>query len=652
MKLKEKFILYSNVNKTPPKPEKSIDTFSSIFEKIPSSFLKENPIIGLASNRKRKPFITIAKKYKKPEYMGLDKQMEDKEKKVISEINDLKEIIYEHYKEKDKQMNSYNRMRNESRQFSKFYNKIKNEKNKFNTGTYLDYKPFINISNKYISRNMKVPNLSLDHNIFSGNPLILDGSELRDYIIYNLGNKSKSIKFLNKIDDLLTRKKMGNFKLNAQEMENLENIKNNENSKGYLQPEIEIKKLKKDIRSTRNSYKHLGGFESFFEALNKRKRNIEKFSKLKNKSAGNIFNNINNNILNSNNNLDSNNNSINNSNSYANPKNQRKYSCYSKYKNLALNNSDITSTTGVNMTIKPSSLETYREFNSHDNANSSLARQHEHKKIKLSPIESSFLFSSKNNESHKKKIVYKRINNKNNLKLALKSFHFNSPKDKISSKIKKIEIPRIKDISKLNLQELNKKENFSILSEKDKNLTHYSGNDELFQINKEIENLNKNEENKNNLNFKEDKRNLDLENGTQKIKIKEDKNETNKIEIKEDGNGEKINSVENLFEIVKRKGINLKNNKKEIESYAISKGKELKALLDKKDTYFSIYRLKQKALERNLILEELIFRNGNHVKVLFKKKEKKFLEKNKNFLDGIINQEKKIKEIIIENKFQ
>ena len=225
--------------------------------------------------------------------------------------------------------------------------------------------------------------------------------------------------------------------------------------------------------------------------------------------------------------------------------------------------------------------------------------------------------------------------------MALKSFHFNSPKNKISSKIKKIEIPRIKDISKLNLQELNKKENLSILSEKDKNLTHYSGIDELFQINKEIENLNKNEENKSNPNFKEDKKNLDL-----------DERQTNNIEIKEEKNGEKINSVENLFEIVKRKGFNLKNNKKEIESYAISKGKELKALLDKKDTYFSIYRLKQKALERNLILEELIFRNGNNVKVLFKKKEKIFLEKNKNFLDGIINQEKKIKEIIIENKFQ
>ena len=43
MKLKKKFILHINVNKAPPKQEKSIDTFSLIYEKIPSSFLKENP---------------------------------------------------------------------------------------------------------------------------------------------------------------------------------------------------------------------------------------------------------------------------------------------------------------------------------------------------------------------------------------------------------------------------------------------------------------------------------------------------------------------------------------------------------------------------------------------------------------------------------
>lgn len=504
---------------------------------------------------------------------------------------------------------------------------------------------------------MKVPNLSLEHNIFSGNPLILEGSELEDYIVYNLGNKDKSIKFLNKVDDLVSKKKMGNFIVSAQEMENLERIRNNEKSKGYLPPEVEISKLKNDITCTRNSCKNLDGFDSFFEALNKRKKIIEKFSRLKNKSTGNLFNNINNNnIINSNNNLDSINNSINNSN--CNPKNQRKYSFYSKYKNLALNNSDITSTTGINITRKQSSAESFRDFNFRSNVSSSMSRQHKSRKIRLSPLSSPFLFSAKNKESNRKNILDKKISDENNLKLALKnSFRFNSPKDKISPIIKKLHIPKIKEISKLNLHKVNKKENISILSEEDKNLTHDSEIDELFQINKEIENINKNDESKNDQNIKDKDKNINLDNGTEEIKIniKEEEKEQNKIEIKEEENEkekvDKINEVENLFEIAKRKGFNLKENKKEIENFAISKGKELKDLLSKKNTYFSIFKLKQKELERNLILEEIMIRNGNNTKLPFTQKEKIFLEKNKSFLDGIINHEKKFKEIIIENKF-
>ncbi len=650
MKLKEKFILHSNINKPPPKQEKSIDNFSLIFGKIPSKYLKENPIVGIAANRKRKPLMTIINKYKKPEFVGLNKQMEDNEKKVVSEINNLKEIIYDHYKEKDMEMNNYGRIKHENIKFSKIYNKIRKEKMKFSTGTYLDYEPFINISNKYISKHMKVPNLSLDHNIFSGNPLILEGSELEDYIKYNLRKKDKSIKFLNKIDDLLNKKKMGSFIESPQEMENLEDDRKNEKEKGYIPPKIEINKLKNDIKSTRSSFKDLDGFDNYFDSLKKRKKIIEKFSLLKNKSSGNLFNNIsNNNIDNSNNNLDNIYNNANKSN--VNIKNRRNYSHYSKYQNLAINNSDITDTTYINFSRNPSSLETFRDLNFLSNVNDSLyrPRQHESKKIKLSPINSPFLFSSKNSELHKK-FSDKSLHSRNNLKLILqKGFLLNS------SKIKKHEIPRGDKINKLNLNELNKKENISILSDGDKDITNFSEIDDFFQINKEFENINKRLENNNSQKFKSEikdyTKHLDLDNDIKEIKIKGKEKEPNFNRLK-DEKEIKINQLENLFEITKNEGLNLKDKKKEIENYAISKGKDLNNLLNKKDTYFSIYRLKKKALEKNIFIEELILRKGSKIKLPYSKKEKIFLAKNKNFLDGIINQEKKIKEIIIENKIQ
>ena len=88
---------------------------------------------------------------------------------------------------------------------------------------------------------MRVPRFSLDHNIFSGNPLLLESTELENYIIYNLGNQDKSIQFLNKIDDLLNRKKIGNFKMSAQEVENFRKI---EKEKGYIPHKIDINNLK------------------------------------------------------------------------------------------------------------------------------------------------------------------------------------------------------------------------------------------------------------------------------------------------------------------------------------------------------------------------------------------------------------------------
>ena len=654
MKLKEKFILHSNVNKSPPKQEKSIDTFSLIYKKITPSFLKENPTIRQAANRKRRQFITIIKKYKKPEFVGLNNHMEDNEKKVISEINDLKEIIYDHYKEKDRQMNNYGKIKNVNNIFSKIYNKIRKEKNKFGTGTYLDYESFISISNKYISKNMKVPKLSLDHNIFSGNPLLLEGSDLENYIIYNLGNKDKSIQFLNKVDDLIKRKKMGNFKVSAQEMENLESFRKIEKTKGYIPPIIEINKLKNDIKSTRSSCKDLDVFDDFFDSLKTRKKAIEKYSLYRTKSSKNLFSNQSKNyIINSYNNLDNNYNSINNSN--ANIKNRRRYSLISQYKKLALNNSDITASTAINLSRNPSSLETFRDLNFNSNGNNTLSRRHKPKKITLVPIKSRFLFSTKNIELHKinKNFSQKNINSRNNLKLVQqKSSLLNSPK------VKRLENPRRYKTNKLTLNELSKKVNMFELSEGNKNLTHYSSeNDDLLQINKEFKNITDIRENKRKLIFKSKTKfygkNLNLDDGKEEINIKgrDLKANINKLKDKKEKE-KKVNEVENLYEIAKSEEINFKDKKKEIENYAISKGKDLNNILNKKDTYFNIYRLKKKALEKNFILEKLILRRGSKIKLPCSKKEKLYLEKNKSFLDEIINQEKKIKEILIQNKYQ
>ena len=156
MKSKPKFILYSNINKTPPqKQKKAENSFDLIFERIPAKILDDSPELRNAKFDKKRKYLKIIKKDEKPSITKIDDKINDKDKKVILKINNFKEMIYGYNKENNRLINNYNRRKKENNLFSNVYNQIQKDKNKFTTGTYLDYKSFLDISNKYISKNIK-----------------------------------------------------------------------------------------------------------------------------------------------------------------------------------------------------------------------------------------------------------------------------------------------------------------------------------------------------------------------------------------------------------------------------------------------------------------------------------------------------------------
>ena len=181
--------------------------------------------------------------------------MSESDVKMFTKINDMKDLVYEIDNEEDDEENEV--IAEENERFSKNYKKLKKDKNKFNRGTYLDYEPFLNISSKYVAKNMKVPNLSEDHNLFDANPLILQGSELENYIVYNLGDKTKGVNFLNRLDEYLEKKLSGDTKMSIKGMERLEKLRREEKPKGYIPPDVEITMLKNDISKSESSYKNL-----------------------------------------------------------------------------------------------------------------------------------------------------------------------------------------------------------------------------------------------------------------------------------------------------------------------------------------------------------------------------------------------------------
>ena len=680
MKGNNNFSAYLNNNKTPSRPkiiDKYGDNMKAIFERIPKEILREMPVIEKSKNLKRKPYINGISRNKKPEANIINKEMDESEKKILSDINNFKEIVYDYNKEQDEVMDNYGKMQAENNKFLKVYKKLQKEKGKFNTGTYLDYKPFINIASRYLSRNIQIPNLSNEHSIFSGNPLILGGSELEDYFIYNLGNKKKAMVFLRKIDNIVNRKKTGN-ELTKGEREYLNKLIQQEKPKGYISPEILIPKLKKDIIISKDTYNNLPDFENFFKSFSIKKKVKDNISSYKNinRSSDNIFNKI-------------------NKNYQINLSHKKNYSSLNldknkltKYKKI-LNNSNATGSTGK-FTGKSFIYEPSKEYIGNTNISSILSGRHS-TSLKYSPISSPFERIQYNNLKKQEinssnKINSGRIDLKNNFNLMPKTFDISSIKNNVV-KIKKKSILKKnfkfnllnekKKILKIRRSKSSNKDGF-MLNDKKENISYGTERGEIVDLINNIETKNMDKQNENNVNNTiEDKdQQIDIDIKSKKEILnnnsedsalnntnKNNKEEKPKIRFfgshksrifkprtptQKETEEMKYKHLESLFNRALDIGFNNNKDKSELEEYAISKGKNLNRKINKKETYFNIYKTKEKALENNLILEEYMIRNGTNDKKSLTKKQNNILDKNNHFINRMINYEIKFKEMLCE----
>ena len=697
---KENVFEQPNTSKASSRPKmigKYGDNLKSIFARIPKEVLREMPVIETSKSFKRKQYINGISKKKKPDINRINKEMDNSEKKILSDINGFKERFYEYNKDQEDQMENFEKIQEENDKFSKVYKKLQKEKGKFNTGTYLDYKPFINIASRYLSRNMNVPNLSNEHSIFSGNPLILAGSDLQDYFSYNLGNKKKAMIFLKKVDNIVNRKKTGNTKLTNEEIEHLEKVLQQEKPKGYIAPNVLIHKLKSDIIKSEDTFKNLVKFEQFFMSFDKKRKLNDYISSYKNisKSTGNIFNKVNNNYPTT----------LSNTNNYSNIYlNRRKMNNYTNI----LNNNSATGTTGIFATRKSSIKDNSKEFTANTNISSILSGRNS-TSLKYSPIVSPFgrkVYNDQTNET----VIANRINSskidfQKNLNLMPKTFDISSITN--VERVGKKNI--LTNIQKSNLLKSNKKKTIrfkdsakssanlnnenSVLNDKKGNMTYGSDRGEIVELINDIErkNLirlskensineindidNQNEEtdtldnknqiinnntsqennisnNQNNLsNNQNQNKNYEQKNNYKNLGIHKSKIIKPRTPTQKELEKMKYQKLENLFD----KALNLRhnqNNKGELEDYVISIGRIPNKKINTKDTYFNIYRTKEKAVDNNLIMEEYMIRNGSNDKKILTKEQNNILDKNSYFKNEMVNYEMKFKEMLCEETME
>ena len=626
----------------------------NLFKKISEKELDEMPQINDAFHPSKKPFIYGIQKDSKPEYIRLNKQMNYSDIKMYKKINDLKELVYEINKEEHKE--DLNNISKENELFEKNYKKIKKDKNKLNRGNYLDYPQFLNISSQYVAKNTKVPNLSDEHNLFSGSPLILQGTELKDYIVYYFGKRVKGIKYLKKLKAYVEKKIETNNKIDINEKEKLEELIKKEKPKGYIPPEEEINILKNDISNSEQTYKNLIEIEEFFKPRKKKLKIIKSLIRQNNRSF--------------------------NISTEQSPLKNFVWRITSNFNNEYRNQSNSlnTATTSINMTRK-SSPKNSNNINTFNLKN--LQRDFH---LKLPKLDSSIrspsnIFNINNSYKNNKKLKIKKINFNRSLKIdsnsisrnnkpfqIFKSFYFKEKKS--YRRLYNIEpnnkIYKLLQLSNIHSNNDNKKDNyFSVESDVS----------DIIELNKEIRENNKNmEENKfyentktnldDSIKIKEQKifskinninnnklKNINISNPN--IQKTEEKNNINENEKENKSFDENDNKVESLFNLIKNKTNNNleKETKKDIESYIGSKGKNVETILTTKSSYNRLHRLINNSKNKKLILEDYAMRkNKYNINDSFSNKQRIILDKNLGFIKEMIKQKTKFNETLFRDK--
>ena len=712
MKCKPPFLLYSNINSKKIRPklsEKYGNKLKLIFSKIPEDVVKKNPELEKIVNPQPKIYYDVITS-KKPQLIEITSNMRDSQEKVVTNLNSLREMLYDFNQEEEELLGNFSDIQEENNKFSKNYKKIQKDKNKFSTGTYLDYDYLIGIAGKYSTRGIKVPKIASEKSVFAGDPLILGGSELEDFIVYNLGDRKKSNIFLKKVENLIRRKETGNYAMNDVELKNLEIILKNEKPKGYVDPNILIPRLKNEIISYKNACENVVNLDKFLEKKKKNNITISKNNsddnlikntnillspkyfhrrKMKKLDDLNIVNetNKNNKIIIKKNlsfvnkiNINNTKDNINNSNSnihnkissistraFLSPKhssenskriisskitNSNISSAMSRKKTISLKFSPLPSPIYRNNNIKKINLSILNDLYSGKRRNNNSYREENMNNI-LNKNYRIFSVNNERNNNNKMDRIFSvnninRIKKKNLISLRSNSIdYFNLKKPSIKHDISSFESDKYDNIIK-------KENNISKEEKTEENELILLKNELEKKGEKgEMENIKKSLNiNDNVIDNKYDKANNKTDDKNLNKENDKSKNENNKINLslEEKSNKEEDNNIktDKIYNYILDNKYHSKKIKIEINDYLKSKGYDISSQIKNKDVFLNIMKMRKKMGDRNFLLEEYNLRNGDFSKKFLPPKQRKIIEKNDGFLKKIEDSEFRFKKLLLE----
>ena len=579
-----------------------------IYERIPIKVLKEKPEIEQLVFPEPMIIYDVINKIKKPEKLIIPKGISEVKEKKLKSLEEFKEVLYQFNQKKTDDENIEN-IKIENKIFCNNYEKLLKEKNKYKTGTYVDQEYLFIIANRYAQKGIKIPEISKEKNIFKSNPLILNGSELEYYFLYNLGDKYKSSKFLNKVEDLVDRKLTGNFILSDEEAKRLEFLQKNEKPKGFIPYEQLIPKLKNDIMKTQLTIDNLPKVN--IETIETAKsRNIHKENNINDYST-NITSSHRGRIK------------LKKSLSLAN------YNKFSNRVNSSISTKEYSSKRFS--LLNPKMNFPLIEFNK-NNISNEIIKDYPINKIPIK-IEKKNLLNFLNQNDNL------NTNNKNNMRPPFSSFNRINVYDKLILNKKKILSKRsIKSIN--SLTSVRTKSLGSAISKKSKmntieNLTNNTIGNNIFD---EIKVNNMDLPNKNNIVFDFFK----------EKKIKENNNNNIKINRKD----EIYKECESIFDSLLEGKYKSRRNVNVLKDFLKSRGYNIDNKLIHKTNVLNVNRIKNKSIERNFIMEEYKIRNRENGKSPLTEEQQAIINKNEQIVKKIGKNDYILKKLICEKNIE
>ena len=613
--------------------ESSKEKLRKIYDRIPFRELREKPEIEKVIFPEPRIMYQIISKFKKSEEIKIPKGLEEPNQKKLNSLNEFSKKMLQFNKNGIIDIKN-EKLKEETIKFLKNYDNLLKDKNKFNTGSYVDHEYLVDIANQYNKKGMKIPKLSQDANIFKSSPLILNGIDLENYFLYNLGNRYKSTKFLKRIDNITERKLQGNYILSAEEEDHLEYLIQKEKEKNLIPFDKLIPQLQKDILKTQHT---INDMPKVF--LNYGNNIISAHTRNRNENTQDYSTNITNNS------------------------NKRRANSFISFNKFSFRiNSSISTKVGSKKfsLINPKISFPEIEFESKSNVTSAISRK-KVKKNKSFKIEKNNVLSylkqklfknnkfrsilsgyTKNNNTSvsESENNNKYINDKNNLN----KVHFNLKKKRLLKQGNK---------SLLTLNSAKTKSLNSALS-KSSNLMN-----EEYNANKNITNKNDTKIINNELPLTniENKSNIEVKSNIFKIYEKEKQKERDKEKEKtleerkrEELKEQRYNKCESIFNLLLKGNYKSRRCKSVMNDYLKMRGYDPLRKFNVRDNVLNINRMKNRAIERNFIKEEYILRNSGHGKAPLTDEQEKIIKQNKKIINKMEDNDFILKKIIIEKK--